>query len=173
MASIIAPWQPIAVSPLSVARFVSGRATAVLSGDFRWIMLPSLLLFAVGCFATHSPAGRRSQAPPPLIDEAAMRTEAFGFFAYGVALALLALAVTWRVSPPLLRLHLRAPFIALGLGVMVIPGHGEFIVVPLLGVSQPPIHAELIAIGGFFFLAWWLVAVLALLALRAVARSRC
>ena len=91
------------------------------------------------------------------------------FFTYGALLVVIVLALTWPISSSLLRLHLRAPFIALGLGFIFIPGHGEFIVVPLLAMFNPPIHDELLVIGGGFFLIWWAVAALLLLAFRAAA----
>jgi hypothetical protein len=100
-----------------------------------------------------------------------MRAEAIEFFTYGALLAVIVLAVTWPISSSLLRLHLRAPFVALGLGFILVPGHGEFIAVPLLAMFKPPIHVELLAIGGVFFLIWWAVAVVLLLAFRAATAS--
>jgi hypothetical protein len=98
-----------------------------------------------------------------------MRSESFEFLGYGALLAVIALAVTWPIASSLLRLHLRAPFVALGLGVIFVPGHGEFIAVPLLAMFRPPIHDELLVIGGFFFVLWWIVAMLGLLGFRAAA----
>jgi inner membrane protein len=39
------PWRPIAVSPLSVARFLSERGLAVIASELLWIGAPSLLLW--------------------------------------------------------------------------------------------------------------------------------
>ena len=100
-----------------------------------------------------------------------MRTEALEFFGYGALLAVIVLALTWPVASSLLRLHLRAPFLALGLGFIFVPGHGEFIVIPLLAMFEPPIHNELLVIGAFFFLAWWVVAMLVLWGFRALSAS--
>ena len=36
------PWRPIAVSPLSVSRFLAGRGLHVLWSELRWVVLPSL-----------------------------------------------------------------------------------------------------------------------------------
>ena len=100
-----------------------------------------------------------------------MRTESLEFFGYGALFVVFVLAVTRPVASSLLRLHLRAPLIALGLGFIFIPGHGEFIVIPLIAMFKPPMHVELLVLGGVFFLVWWAVAVALLLASRAVARS--
>lgn len=37
------PWQPIAVSPLSLRRFFSGRGLEVLRSEVLWVWLPSLI----------------------------------------------------------------------------------------------------------------------------------
>ncbi|MEP7119882.1 MAG: metal-dependent hydrolase [Byssovorax sp.] len=37
------PWRPIAVSPLSVSRFLAGRGLQVLSSELRWVWLPSVV----------------------------------------------------------------------------------------------------------------------------------
>jgi inner membrane protein len=37
------PWRPIAVSPLSVSRFLAGRGLRVLWSELRWVVLPSLI----------------------------------------------------------------------------------------------------------------------------------
>jgi inner membrane protein len=37
------PWRPIAVSPLSVSRFLAGRGVHVLWSELRWVVLPSLV----------------------------------------------------------------------------------------------------------------------------------
>ena len=100
-----------------------------------------------------------------------MRTEALEFFGYGALLAVIVLALTWPVASSLLRLHLRAPFLALGLGFILVPGHGEFVVIPLLAMFQPPIHNELLVFGAVFFPAWWVVALLVLWGFRVLARS--
>jgi inner membrane protein len=44
------PWQPIAVSPLSVSRFLSGQAWPVLISEFWWVVLPFATLGIVGVF---------------------------------------------------------------------------------------------------------------------------
>ena len=43
------PWQPIAVSPLSLTRFFSGRGLKVLQSELLWIWIPAgmIALFAL------------------------------------------------------------------------------------------------------------------------------
>jgi inner membrane protein len=41
------PWRPIEVSPISPKRFFSSRGLAVLSNEFVYVMLPSLLVAIV------------------------------------------------------------------------------------------------------------------------------
>ncbi len=52
------PWQPIAVSPLSVTAFVSGRGSAVLYSELLWVVLPSLMISALGWLSTRRRAKR-------------------------------------------------------------------------------------------------------------------
>lgn len=47
-------WRPIAVSPLSVTAFVSGRGVAVLATELLWVVLPSMALAAIGYWLTRS-----------------------------------------------------------------------------------------------------------------------
>jgi inner membrane protein len=42
------PWRPIAVAPLSIARFFSGRAVPVLTSELQWVVAPSALLGLIG-----------------------------------------------------------------------------------------------------------------------------
>ena len=118
--------------------------------------------------SSEAPGGRPHISDVSPEGENHMRVEALEFFTYGAVLAILVFVLTWAVSSSRLRLALRAPFVALGLGFIFVPGHGEFIVIPLLAMFRPPIHNELLAIGGVFFLVWWAVALLLLLALRAL-----
>ena len=46
------PWQPIAVSPIGVRRFLTSRGVVVLVSEARWVWLPSLLVAAVGWWLT-------------------------------------------------------------------------------------------------------------------------
>lgn len=46
-------------------------------------------------------------------------------------------------------------FVALGLGFVVVPGHGELIAAPILATLTPPIRPQLLVLGGAFFLFWW------------------
>jgi inner membrane protein len=41
------PWRPIVVSPISIARFFSGRGYAVLRSEVVWIWIPAFLFAAV------------------------------------------------------------------------------------------------------------------------------
>lgn len=47
-ARYFAPLRPIAVSPISVARFLSGAALPVLTSELRWIWIPGFAVAAVG-----------------------------------------------------------------------------------------------------------------------------
>ena len=87
-----------------------------------------------------------------------MRVEQLHFFVFGALLAALAWAITRNISSWPIRLHLRAIFLALGLGFIVIPGHGEFIAAPILAMFTPPLRSQLLALGGIFFLIWWAAA---------------
>ena len=42
------PWHPIAVSPLSIDRFLSGRGISVLKSELIWIWFPFLSLGILG-----------------------------------------------------------------------------------------------------------------------------
>ena len=101
-----------------------------------------------------------------------MRAENLHFLTYGALLAALVIGLTWKISSSLLRAHIRAPFLALSLGFIAIPGHGELIVSPLLAAFVPPIHTPLVGIGGVFFIVWWVVAAALLLMLRVATASR-
>jgi inner membrane protein len=54
------PWRVLSVSPLSVSEFLSGRAWPILSSEFRWVVLPCLLLALVG----HLAARRQARLQP-------------------------------------------------------------------------------------------------------------
>jgi inner membrane protein len=42
------PWHPISVSPLSITRFLSGRAGPVLWSELLWVILPCIAIFLLG-----------------------------------------------------------------------------------------------------------------------------
>ncbi|OLE53226.1 MAG: hypothetical protein AUG51_14130 [Acidobacteria bacterium 13_1_20CM_3_53_8] len=42
------PWRPIEVSPIGVGSFLSARGLQVLWSEFKWVWLPSSVVFAVG-----------------------------------------------------------------------------------------------------------------------------
>ena len=42
------PWRPIAVSPISVKRFFTGRGVAILANEFLVVWIPALLVAATG-----------------------------------------------------------------------------------------------------------------------------
>lgn len=46
------PWQPIAVSPLSSTRFLSGQAWPVLVSEFWWVVVPFATLGSIGALAS-------------------------------------------------------------------------------------------------------------------------
>ena len=87
-----------------------------------------------------------------------MRTEQVHFFLYGALLFAGAWSITLAIPSARLKLHLRAFFLALGLGFVVVPGHGEFIMAPILAVLKPPLRAHLLILGGVYFLIWWAAA---------------
>jgi hypothetical protein len=72
-------------------------------------------------------------------------------------LALIVWALARSIPSRSLRFHLRVVFLALGLGFIVIPGHGEIIAIPLLATLIPPVHPELLGIAGVYFFGWWVV----------------
>ena len=87
-----------------------------------------------------------------------MRIEQLHLFFYGVLL----FASVWAAAPVIpstrIKLHLRALSLALGLGFIVVPGHGEFITAPILAAFTPPLRSYQIALGGVFFAIWWIAA---------------
>jgi inner membrane protein len=54
------PWQPIAVSPLGVRRFLSARGIEVLASEAVWVWLPSALFAAVASPLTRPRAARKA-----------------------------------------------------------------------------------------------------------------
>jgi inner membrane protein len=44
---VFAPWRVIAVSPIGITRFLTGRGLTVLLSEFAWVWLPSMALCAV------------------------------------------------------------------------------------------------------------------------------
>jgi inner membrane protein len=44
------PWQPLRVAPLSVKKFIEGRAIPVLVSEFKWVWLPLLGLWVLKRF---------------------------------------------------------------------------------------------------------------------------
>jgi len=86
-----------------------------------------------------------------------MRVEQPLYFLYGVLLFVCALAFTKSISSAKIKLHWRAVFLALGLGFIVVPGHGEFVAAPLLVCFRPPIRSHLVILGVVFFFLWWAI----------------
>lgn len=87
-----------------------------------------------------------------------MRIEQIHLFFYGALLFACAWGITLAISSAHVKLHLRSIFLALGLGFIVVPGHGEFIIAPILATFTPPLRSHLIILGGVFFLIWWAIA---------------
>jgi inner membrane protein len=52
------PWRPILVSPISVGRFFSPRAQAILGSEFIWIWIPAILLSAFALLLRARAGGR-------------------------------------------------------------------------------------------------------------------
>jgi hypothetical protein len=86
-----------------------------------------------------------------------MRIEQPQFFMYGVLLFACVLALSKSISSAKLKLHIRAISLAFGLGFIVVPGHGEFIIGPVLACFAPPLRSRLMILGGVFFFIWWAV----------------
>ena len=87
-----------------------------------------------------------------------MRIEQIHLFFYGALLFACALGITLAISSTQVKLHLIAIFLALGLGFIIVPGHGEFIIAPILATFTPPLRSHLIILGGVFYLIWWAIA---------------
>ena len=87
-----------------------------------------------------------------------MRIEQIHLFFYGALLFACAWGITLAISSIQVKLHLRAIFLALGLGFIIVPGHGEFIIAPILATFTLPLRSALIILGGVFFLIWWAIA---------------
>ena len=90
-----------------------------------------------------------------------MRVEQLHYLAFGAILALAVWVPTRAISSVPLRFRLRLAFLAMGLGFIVVPGDGEFVVAPILATFTPPFRPQLLLAGGVFFLFWW-AAILAL-----------
>jgi hypothetical protein len=92
-----------------------------------------------------------------------MRLEAPVFLLYGALLCAGVWAVTRASSSVTVKKHLRALAFALGLGVAVIAGHGEGVVVPLLAILfKTRANRVLDGLGLFFFVLWYALALAAL-----------
>ena len=87
-----------------------------------------------------------------------MRTEQLHLLLYGALLFAFILVTANLISSRRLKLHITAFFLALGLGVIIVPGHGEIVVAPLLASCIPPIRFHLVILGSIYFLVWWGVA---------------
>jgi hypothetical protein len=87
--------------------------------------------------------------------EIRMRVEQLHYLGFGAILALVVWACTRAISSAPIRIHLRTAFLALGFGFIVVPGHGELIVAPILASLTPPFRPQLLVLGGIFFLFWW------------------
>ena len=87
-----------------------------------------------------------------------MRMEQLHVFFYGVLLFASVWGATLVIPSARIKLHLRALSLALGLGFIVVPGHGEFIAAPILAALTPPLRSYLIVLGGVFFAIWWVAA---------------
>lgn len=87
-----------------------------------------------------------------------MRVEQLHIFFYGAILFVSVWGATLAIPSAQIKLHLRALFLALGLGFIVVPGHGEFIFAPILAALTPPLRSYLVLLGCIFFAMWWVVA---------------
>lgn len=88
-----------------------------------------------------------------------MRMEQAHFLALGAVLVALVWGVTQPVAKGSRRTHARLLALALGLGVIVVPGHGEIVAAPILAVIVTRTgHPVLMALAAFFAVFWWAVA---------------
>ena len=55
------PWQPIAVSPFSLERFLSNRGLAIIASELKWVWLPFLSLGFIGFLLRHIKVPNKSQ----------------------------------------------------------------------------------------------------------------
>jgi hypothetical protein len=86
-----------------------------------------------------------------------MRIEQAHLFLYGALLCACAWGITLLLSSARAKFHIRAIFLAIGLGCIVVPGHGEIVLAPILAGFMPPLRSQLIVLGGIFALIWWVV----------------
>ena len=100
-----------------------------------------------------------------------MRIEQAHFFLYGAIVIAIAWGISAYFSSTLVRFHVRALFLALGLGFILVPGHGEFIVAPILAVLVAPIVQPLLILAIFFFLFWWAISLTLLSLARRYSRK--
>jgi hypothetical protein len=97
--------------------------------------------------------------------------EQLHYFVLGALLAIAVWAITRAISSASTRLHSRASFLALGLGFIVVPGHGELIAAPVLATLAPPFRPQLLVLGGMFFLFWWAVTLVVIKLVSRTARA--
>lgn len=91
-----------------------------------------------------------------------MRIEQIHLFFYGALLFACVWGCTLAISSAQLRLHLKALFLAIGFGVIIVPGHGEWIAAPILAALTLPLRSHLLILGGVFLLVWWVASFIAL-----------
>lgn len=84
-----------------------------------------------------------------------MRIEQFHLFIYSALLSAFIVGVASFISSSRVRFHLRAIFLAFGFGLIIVPGHGEIIIAPLLAAFFPPLRSHLIILGSIYFVVWW------------------
>lgn len=84
-----------------------------------------------------------------------MRIEHIHYFVPGAMLALAVWVGVRAISSRPARFHLRVAFLAMGLGFIVVPGHGEVVAAPILATVAPPLRPRLLMLGAGFFLFWW------------------
>ena len=86
-----------------------------------------------------------------------MRVEQAHFFLYGAIVLAIAWGISAYFSSTLARFHVRSLFLALGLGFILVPGHGEFIVAPLSAALVRSVAPPLLTLASLFFLFWWVL----------------
>jgi hypothetical protein len=85
-----------------------------------------------------------------------MRIEQPYFFFYGALIVVIVWALSFVFSSAHIRTFLRTMSLSLGFGTIVIPGHGELIVAPILAaLMMPSWRLPLIGLGVTYFLIWW------------------
>lgn len=87
-----------------------------------------------------------------------MRIEQAHYLAFGIVGVVVIWLITRGTSRDRTRRHLRLLALSFGLGMIVVPGHGEIVAAPILATLFPPRQPALLMLAGAFLVLWWAVA---------------